>query len=71
MMICIEIITDKQRVYAGLHKVFALNAMHNLLAVRSGRVEYVDMQKVQGVQGEGRAMAIEQHIATKLKMFSQ
>ena len=65
---CVEVVKDVERNRPPLLKIFALEALHNILAVRAGRVEYLNTNVVTE-QGELRAAAIEKFYESKLVIF--
>jgi hypothetical protein len=68
MEMCVEAIRDTDRTRPQLLKIFALEAMHNILAVRPGRAEYLNSQRVPE-QGELRRAAVEKFYEDKFSIF--
>jgi hypothetical protein len=65
---CVEVIRDEERMRPELLKLFALEAMHNILSVRPGRVEYLNAQAVPE-QGELRQAAVEKFYESRFTIF--
>ncbi|RYH07754.1 hypothetical protein EON65_41495 [archaeon] len=51
-------------------KIFALRALHNILSVRPGRLEFLDTDSVMAI-GEFRQAAMEKHLKGKLEIFNR
>ena len=65
---CVEVIKDEARTRPPLLKQFALEAMYNILAVRPGRVEYLNTALVPE-QGELRNAALETFFEARFAIF--
>ena len=51
-------------------KVFALRALHNILSIRPGRLDFLATDTVMAV-GELRQIALEKHLKGKLEIFNK
>lgn len=65
---CVEAIKDESRNRSPLLKLFALEAMHNILSVRPGRAEYLNTSLVPE-QGELRQAALEVFFEKRFAIF--
>lgn len=63
-----EVIKDDSRSHSPLLKLFALEAMFNILSVRPGRAEYLNASLVPE-QGELRHAALEIFYEKKFSIF--
>jgi len=68
MEYCVGVVKDEHHIYPPLLKVFALEALHNILYVRAGRLEYIDTSQVPE-QGELRQAAVEKFLEKKFSIF--
>ena len=65
---CVEAIKDESRSRSPLLKLFALEAMYNILSIRPGRAEYLNASLVPE-QGELRQAALEVFYEKRLSIF--
>ncbi len=65
---CVEAIKDESRSRSPLLKLFALEAMHNILSIRPGRAEYLNASLVPE-QGELRHAALEVFFEKRFAIF--
>jgi hypothetical protein len=63
---CLDIISASNSDYNYKFKMFALNALYNILSTHAGRIEFFNVRHVT-LQGEGRQDAIERHQLFMLK----
>ena len=68
MDIVVETIKDEKKEISDLIKVFALNAFHNILSTRAGRVEFVNTNSIREI-GDERQKAIERYLNSRLSIF--
>lgn len=68
MEMCMEVIKDEKRIKPELLKIFALEAMHNILSMRPGRAEYLNSSNVPE-QGELRQAAVEKFYEGRFAIF--
>jgi len=68
MEIIISTIADVNDVLSALVKVFALNAFHNILSVRAGRLEFIDTKSIRE-SGEERQKAIQRYLSSRFSIF--
>ena len=66
--LCLYLIDDPDRTISPTHKVFALMAIHNFLALRAGRMEFFNTDKVL-VTGAKRQDAVDEFLAVRIKLF--
>lgn len=65
---CVEVIKDEQRCRPPLLKLFALDALFNILSARPGRTEYLNASLVPE-QGELRHAALEMFYEARFSIF--
>lgn len=65
---CMEVAKDEARCRPPLLKVFALEALFNILSVRPGRVEFLNTSQVPE-QGELRNAAVEKFFEARFSIF--
>jgi hypothetical protein len=68
MLHCSEIIKDEKKIYPTLLKIFALEALFNIMYERAGRLEFLDTSAVTE-QGELRQAAVEKFMEDKFSVF--
>ena len=68
MELCAEVIRDEKRLKPQLLKIFALEAMHNILSIRPGRAEYLNTSQVPEM-GELRQAAVERFYESRFIIF--
>mmetsp|Transcript_12987 Transcript_12987/g.19545 ORF Transcript_12987/g.19545 Transcript_12987/m.19545 type:complete len:495 (-) Transcript_12987:1786-3270(-) len=68
MDLCVETIRDPNSTIPQLVKVFALNAFHNILSIRAGRLEYLNTNSIHEI-GDERQKAIERYLYGRLSIF--
>ena len=65
---CIKVVRDVEHSRPPLLKVFALEALHNMLSMRPGRLEYLNTDVVTE-QGELRNAALEKFYEARFSIF--
>ena len=70
MDIIISTISDVHEEISALVKVFALNAFHNILSVRAGRLDFLDTKSIREA-GDERQKAIERYLHNRLSIFTK
>lgn len=68
MNLCVVVVKDEERSRPPLLKVFALEALFNILSVRPGRVEFLNTSQVPE-QGELRNAAVEKFFEARFAIF--
>jgi hypothetical protein len=69
MDLCVESIRDPNGTVPQLVKVFALNAFHNILSLRAGRLEYLNTNSIHEI-GDERQKAVERYLYGRLSIFA-
>lgn len=70
MDIIISTIADVDERISALVKVFALNAFHNILSIRAGRLDFLDTKSIREA-GDERQKAIERYLHGRLSIFTR
>lgn len=67
---CVMIIRDAENNQPTLLKLFVMEAFHNILCARAGRLDYLDTSVVPE-QGELRDAAVERFLEHRLTLFNR
>ena len=70
MHLCVDVIKDVDNKLPPHLKIFALEAFHNIISLRPGRLEFLDTSSVPE-QGELRNAAVEKFLGKRFGIFNR